>query len=86
MAIVPAAQGRGVGRAAVAALEKRARAAGLGAVTLELDGEHQDRAGFYRRLGYHLADEGERAAYAAAKGKALRPDRRVMLRRLISSS
>jgi ribosomal protein S18 acetylase RimI-like enzyme len=84
MAVVPAAQGRGVGRAAVADLEARARAAGLGAVTLELDAEHSDRAGFYLRLGYRMADEAERAAYGAAKGKALRPDRRIMVRGLIS--
>lgn len=78
MAVLPQMQGRGMGKAAIRALERRAAARGLRAVTLELDAEYEDAEAFYGRLGYRLLGEVERAAYADAKGKALRPDRRVM--------
>lgn len=78
MALLPEMQGRGLGKAAVRWLERLAAARGLRIVTLELDAEHGDAEPFYRRLGYRLLQASERDAYAKAKGKALRPDRRVM--------
>ena len=78
MAVLPEMQGRGLGGAAVRALERRAAARGLRMVTLELDAEHGDTEPFYRRLGYLLLQTAERETYGKAKGKALRPDRRIM--------
>lgn len=52
LAVVPAARGRGVGRALLAAAEARARARGCGKLTLEvLEENHRARA-VYARAGF----------------------------------
>jgi GNAT superfamily N-acetyltransferase len=56
VAVGPAAQGRGIGRALVAFAERRARDLGLGKVELYTNAQMSENLAFYPRLAYVEVD------------------------------
>jgi len=56
LVVAEEAEGRGVGRALMAAVEDWARAHGLGRVSLETGAANTAARGFYRALGYDESD------------------------------
>ncbi len=52
LAVLPAARGRGIGRALLAAAEERARARGCGKLTLEVLDENTRARGLYASFGF----------------------------------
>jgi GNAT superfamily N-acetyltransferase len=56
VAVAPAAQGRGIGRALVAFAERRARDLGLGKVELYTNARMSENLAFYPRIGYVKVD------------------------------
>lgn len=64
MAIDPAHQRKGLGRAAMAAMERRARAEGLRAIRLDAYDAGAGAGAFYRKCGYTLVHQGNIGATA----------------------
>jgi ribosomal protein S18 acetylase RimI-like enzyme len=64
--VLPERQGQGIGRALMSELERRMLHRGVRKINLQVRGDNQGVAGFYKRLGY--ADE-----HLVAFGKWIRP-------------
>lgn len=64
VAVAPSAQGAGVGRALIDAVEDRGRAAGKTSVRLYTNAAMTDNLTYYPRLGYHEVDRRTEAGFS----------------------